>query len=210
MTRIIRIATDFFITIFIRENPRHQCEASAIFLEDHPRSIRNYGENHMTCNDVRGNLAAYLHGELEKKALMVIHQHLADCEACVQQEIELRRTERLLDQFQFEALLDNFDEQLHQKIIKIEKPVVQTKRDFRRIVYAIAATILIMIGVQFFGSRFLKSTKQPIHFKDFPTTQAVFKSELSQQKSETSLKERLIERHLKANKNSAMKIMREF
>ena len=164
----------------------------------------------MNCNDVQDNLVAYLYGELNKKAVMAIHQHLSKCKACVQQEIELRRTERMLDQFQFEALPGNFDEQLHQKLIKVERPVVKTKTDIRRIFYAIAATILIMIGIQFFGSQVLKSTKQPIHFKDFPTTQAVFKSEHSEQKSKASFKERLIERHLKTNKNSAMKLMRGF
>ena len=163
----------------------------------------------MDCNFVRENLVAYIHGELDKNAVMVIHQHLANCEACVQQEIELRKTNRLLTQFQFEALPDNFDEQLHQKLIKIKKPEVQTKRDFRRIVYAIAATILIMFGVQFFGSRILRSTHQPIHFKDFPTTQAIFKSEDSRRTPETSLKERFIERYLKSNRGGAMKIMRD-
>ena len=164
----------------------------------------------MNCNDVQDNLVAYFHGELDKKAVMAIHQHLADCEACVQQEIELQKTNRLLDKYQFDALPGNFDEQLHQKLIKIKKPVNKAKLEVRRIVYAIAATILIMIGIQFFGSQVLKSTKQPIHFKDFPTTQAVFKSEHSEQESKASFKERLIERHLKANKNSAMKLMRGF
>ena len=163
----------------------------------------------MSCNDVRENLVAYIHGELDKNAVMIIHQHLADCEACVQQEIELRKTNRLLTQFQFEALPDSFDEQLHQKLNKIEKPKVQNQTDFRRIVYAIAATILIMIGIQFFGSRILQSTQQPIHFKDFPTTQAVFRSEDSQGTPETSMKERFVERYLKSNRNGAMKIMRE-
>jgi len=163
----------------------------------------------VSCNEVRENLVAYLHGELDKEGVMAIHQHLANCEACVQQETELRKTERLLDQFQFEMLPENFDEQLHQKLIKFERPVVQTKPGFRRIVYAIAATILIMIGIQFFVSRILQSTQQPIHFKDFPTTQAVFRSEASRGTPETSLKERLMEKYLKSNQNGAVKIMRE-
>jgi anti-sigma factor RsiW len=154
----------------------------------------------MTCNDVQKNLVAYIHGELDKKAVMNIHQHLSTCEICVQEEIELRKTNRLLDQFQFAALPDNFDERLHQKLEKIDKPVVQTKHDFRRIVYAIAATILIMIGIQFFGSRILQSTQQPIHFKDFPTTQVVFKAEESS--AGPSLKERFIQRYLQSTKQS--------
>ena len=164
----------------------------------------------MSCNVVRENLVAYIHGEMDKSAVMGIHEHLSTCDVCVQEEIELRRTNRLLDQYQFEALPDNFDEQLHRKIQQIGIAPKSVRTDFRRIVYAVAATILIMIGIQIFGSRFLKSTQQPFHFKDFPTTQVVFKSELSQQKNESSLKKRFIERYLKTNKNGAMKIMREF
>lgn len=148
----------------------------------------------MTCNNIQENLVAYIHGELDKKVVMKIHEHLSTCEVCVQEEIELRKVNRLMDQFQFAALPDNFDERLHQKLAKIDKAAFQTKHDFRRIVYAIAATILIMIGIQFFGARILKSTQQPIDFKDFPTTQAVFKAEASSATS--SLKERFIQRYL--------------
>ena len=155
----------------------------------------------MDCNFVQENLGAYLHGELDKKTVMKIHKHLSVCEVCVQEEIDLRKTNRLLDQFQFAALPDNFDEQLHQKLAKIDKPVFQKIHDFRRIVYAIAATILIMIGIQFFGAQILQSMQQPIHLKDFPTTQAVFKAE--EGSSAPSLKERFIHRHLQSTKQSS-------
>ena len=155
----------------------------------------------MTCSNIQENLVAYLHGELDKKAVMNIHKHLSICEVCAQEEIELRKTNRLLDHFQFAALLDNFDEQLHQKLAKIDKPVFQKIHDFRRIVYAIAATILIMIGIQFFGAQILQSIQQPIHFKDFPTTQSVFKAEESS--STPSLREKFIQRHLQSTKQSS-------
>lgn len=163
----------------------------------------------MDCNFVGDNLIAYIHGELNKKAVMKIHKHLSTCEVCVQEEIELRNTNRLLNRYQFELLPEDFDEKLNRKIKQIQQSPKSIKSDLRRIVYAIAATILIMIGIQFFGSRILKSTYQPVHFKDFPTTQAVFRSEESQLDSETSLKERFIERYLKSNNNGATKIMRE-
>jgi anti-sigma factor RsiW len=159
------------------------------------------GGKKVDCNFVRENLVAFLHGELDKKAVMTIHKHLSVCEVCAQEEIDLRKTDRLLDQFQFAALPENFDEQLHQKLEKIDKPVVQTKHDFRRIVYAIAATILVMIGLQFFGARILQSMQQPIHFKDFPTTQAVFRTE--EDSSVPSLKERFIQRYLQSTKQSS-------
>lgn len=150
----------------------------------------------MNCNLIRSNLVAYIHGELDKKIVIAIHRHLSTCETCVLEEIELRKANRLLDQFQFDVLPDDFDEQLHRKIQKIEKAPKTTKSDLRRIVYAVAATILIMIGIQWFGSRIVQSTYQSLHFKDFPTTQAIFKSEDTQ--SESSLKERFIERYLQS------------
>ncbi len=151
----------------------------------------------MSCNEVRENLVAYIHGELDTKDVMEIHHHLSTCEACVLEEIELRKTNRFLDRYQFEALPDNFDEELHHKIQQIEKaPKIVRSSGFRRILYAVAATIIIMIGIQWFVSRIVQSTYQPIHFKDFPTTQAVFKSEGTQ--SESSLKGRFIERYLQS------------
>ncbi|MCU0643110.1 MAG: hypothetical protein MUC94_02520, partial [bacterium] len=71
-----------------------------------------------------------------------------------------------------------------------------------------AATILIMLGIQFIGSRIFQSMQQPIHFKDFPTTQAVFKSEASRSLSESTLKEQFMQRYLQSGKNGKMKIER--
>jgi anti-sigma factor RsiW len=162
----------------------------------------------VNCNFVLDNLVAYIHGELDKKAVMQIHQHVGNCEACVQEEIELRRTSRMLDQVQFEALPDNFDRELQKKLAQIEKPLKPVKSDFRRIVYAIAATIIIMVGIQFFGSQILQSTRKPVHFKDFPTTQTVFKSEVTQSEVETSLRERFLQRYLQSRQHEKMKIKR--
>ena len=163
----------------------------------------------MNCNFVRDNLVAYIHGELDKRAVMQIHQHLSTCEVCVQEEIELRRTNRLLDQYQFEALPDYFDEQLHRKLKQVEKPHEKNHSDFRRIVYAIAATIIIMIGIQFFGSRILQSTRQPAHFKDFPTTQAIFKPVEQRIETKPSLKDRFIENYLQSKRSAATKLRRD-
>jgi len=162
----------------------------------------------MTCNEVRENLVAYLHGELDKETVMGIHHHLSACEVCVQEEIALRRTNRLLDQFQFEALPDNFDAKLHRKIQQTQPASRKIKSDFRQIIYAIAATILIMLGIQFIGSRIFQSTQQSIHFKDFPTTQAIFKSETSRSLSESTLKKQFMQRYLQSGKNGKMKIER--
>jgi anti-sigma factor RsiW len=162
----------------------------------------------MNCNEVQENLVAYIHGELDKNAVMTIHRHLGTCESCVHEEIDLRKTNLLLDRYHFEALPENFDKQLHKKIQQIETVPKTKKSDFRRIAYAIAATILIIIGIQFFGSRLFQSTRQTIHFKDYPTTQAVFKPTDTQPGSELSLKERLVQRYAQPARDGKMKIER--
>jgi len=163
----------------------------------------------MTCNDVQENLVAYIHGELNKEAVMEIHRHLSTCEACVQEELELRKINRLLDRYHFEVLPENFDEELHRKLKQIEKPREKVHSDFRRIVYAIAATIIFMMGIQFFGYRFMQASRQPVHFKDFPTTQAVFKPAEQRIETKTSLKERFVEKYLQSSKKGATKIRRD-
>jgi anti-sigma factor RsiW len=162
----------------------------------------------MNCNEVRDNLVAYIHGELDENAVMTIHLHLGTCELCVQEELDLRKTNRLLDRYHFEALPENFDEQLHKKIQRIENVPGTKKSDFRRIVYAVAATILIIIGIQYFGSRLFQSTRQTIHFKDYPTTQAVFKPADSQPGSELSLKDRFVQRYSQPAQHGKVKIER--
>jgi len=162
----------------------------------------------MTCNEVRDNLVAYLHGELNKHDVMKIHQHLSECESCVQEEIELRKTNRLLDHFQFEGLPEDFDEKLHRKIRQIQPSPKIIKSDFRRIVYAVAATILIIFGTQFIGNRIFHSAQQPIHFRDYPTTQTIFKSEESRVTTEMTLKERFMQRYFQSDTKGKMKIER--
>jgi anti-sigma factor RsiW len=149
----------------------------------------------MTCNDVKENLVAYLYSELDKKTVMALHRHLCACEACVQEEIELLKTERLLVRSQFEAMPGNFDEQLDEKIGRITRSRHKTFHDLRRIVYAVAATFILTIGLQFLSAHLTQTMQTPIRFKDFPTAQTVFKSEPSS--AEPSLKERLIQRYIR-------------
>ena len=162
----------------------------------------------MTCRDVRDNLVAYLDGELHKKTVMALHRHFSTCEACVQEEIELRHTKRLLNQFRFDAVPDNFDEQLYQKIKRLDKPGQKMHHDGRRIVYAVAATIILMIGLQVLGAHLSQSMQTPVHFKDFPTARAIFQPEKNA--GEPSLKERMLQRYggIKQEKASGKSILK--
>ncbi|MBC8183721.1 zf-HC2 domain-containing protein [candidate division KSB1 bacterium] len=148
----------------------------------------------MVCNKIQENLVAYLHGELDKKEVKLIHQHLSSCESCLDEELELRKTGRILDKFQFEALPDNFDAELHRKLKPFQKPKSSNKPGIRRIVYAIAATLIITIGLEFFIFQFMQSTEPTIQFTDFPTTQTVFKSASAMASKRTSLKQKYLEK----------------
>ena len=130
----------------------------------------------MDCNKIRESLTAYLHGELDKKEVKLIHQHLSSCESCLDEELELRKTGRILDKFQFEALPEDFDAGLHRKLKPFQKTASNGKPGARRIIYVIAATLIVTIGLEFFIFQFMQSTEPTIQFTDFPTTQTVFKS----------------------------------
>jgi anti-sigma factor RsiW len=150
----------------------------------------------MTCNNVRDNLVAYLYSELDNKTVMALHRHLCSCEACVQEEIELLKTKRLLDKSYIEAMPGNFDEQLDEKLKRNIKSRYETFHDFRRIVYAVAATFILTIGLQFLSAHLTQTMQMSTRFKDFPTVQTVFKSE--SRSAEPSLKERLMQRYVRA------------
>jgi anti-sigma factor RsiW len=146
------------------------------------------------CNKVKENLVAYLHGELAKKEVKEIHQHLSGCESCLEEEMDLRRTNRVLNKFQFEVLPDDFEAELHRKLKPFHKPISSDKPGFRRNVYAIAATLIITIGLEFFIFQFMRSAEPTIQFTDVPTTQAVFRSTSDMDSKKTSLKQRYLEK----------------
>lgn len=163
----------------------------------------------MDCIEVQNKLVAFIHGELTKETIMEIHQHLSRCKTCLQEEIEFRMTNQLLSQYQFAALPDDFEAELHRKLSKIKQPRRKVTADFKRIVYAIAATIIIMIGIQFFGYQIMRSARQPVHFVDFPATRAVFKPAEQRLKKQTSLKERFAEKYFHASRGKTIKLKRD-
>jgi len=143
----------------------------------------------LNCKNVKNNLTAYIHGELDKNELKTIHQHLAVCEDCLREEIELRKTGRLLDQFQMEALPENFDFQLRQKMKQTRRFKINATGSVRRIIYAVAATLLLTLGLEFIAYQFFTATTQPSKFADYPSNKTVFKS-VQYDKNELSWKER--------------------
>ena len=149
----------------------------------------------MQCNTFRENLVAYLHGELDKKDVIAIHHHLSTCEKCVEEELELRKTIRKLDKYQFEVLPDNFHKELNRKLRHTIMPSKSVKHDFRRIAYAVAATVIVTICIEFFAYQFFQSIYQPRRITDFTATHAIFKPAGYTTSRRTSWKERLIKNY---------------
>jgi len=169
----------------------------------------------MTCNEVRENLVAYLHGELNKNDVMALHRHLGGCEACVREELALSKTNRLLRRTQFTALPDDFDLGLRHKLERAGKPHPKKWNEFRRIVYAVAATIIIMLSmiiimlsIQFLRYR-MESVSQPTAaLQSFPATQTVFNPPEQTSRMTASLKERFIAKYLRSSRATPMKLGR--
>lgn len=162
----------------------------------------------MTCSIVRENLVAWLHGELDKKIVMAIHQHLGQCEACVQEEMELRQTSRLLDRWPYAELPADFDEKLQRKIQQATPVGRILSSSLRRMAVAVAATVLIVLGLQFVGLKLLSTGRSSIRLNDFPTSQAVFKAPAAQPAMDQSLRERLLLRHKAAAESGRLRFER--
>jgi len=152
------------------------------------------------CNEIRQNLTAYLHGELSQQENVEMHRHLSDCESCLTLEIELRQANRVMNKFQFQALPENFDERLAQKLKQAETKTPHQRKNFRRLVYAIAATIIITLGLEIFIYQFIKSTQQPHQLAEYPTKQAVFKTVEKGTPDNASWKQRFLKKYEDSSK----------
>lgn len=150
----------------------------------------------MTCIEVQQNLVAHINGELNRNEVIKIHQHLSTCISCVTEEIELRKMIRLMDKYQFEILPDSFERELQRKLATLEKPSKMHDHDLRRIVFAVAATILLVIGIQFSAYHLYWTIHQPNQFADFPTIQSVFTTVENASSPQTSWKQRYLEQYL--------------
>ena len=144
------------------------------------------------CKIVQNSLSAYLHNELDSESLKAMHQHLSQCPLCLKEEIGLRQTSRLLNKFPIATLPENFDWELQKKLNLLQQPAQKIKPEIRRIIYAIAATLVITIGLEFLIFQFMRTRQPTSQFTDFQTAQAVFKSEVVV--SGLSLKQRYAEK----------------
>ena len=74
--------------------------------------------------------------------------------------------------------------------------------------YAIAATLILTIGIEFSVFLFMQSVQQPTQFTDFPTAQAIFKARKTSTKP--SWKERYLKKYNRFQKNRSVEYNRKF
>ncbi|MFZ5517702.1 MAG: zf-HC2 domain-containing protein [Candidatus Zhuqueibacterota bacterium] len=166
----------------------------------------------MGCNEIRQNLSAYLHGEMSQQERVEMHRHLWECKSCLNLEMELIRTNRLLNRFQFQALPEKFDEQLAHKLDKLKIAAPRQRKSLRRLVYAVAATIIITLGLEIFIYQVIRSTQSPLQLADYPTKQAVFSAARGETVANDLWKQRFLQKYKDSGKQkmSVQKLKNDF
>ncbi|MBN2001402.1 zf-HC2 domain-containing protein [candidate division KSB1 bacterium] len=147
----------------------------------------------MNCKDVQENLTAYLHAELEKNELSQLHRHLGQCERCLKEEMEILKTFRMLHYYRTDLLPEDFDEKLFRKIKKLN--LHQTKNQLRHTLYAVAAAILIFIGIEVFAYYIFSPISSQDKLRDYPTTRAIFKTDGLKDTDSFSWKEKYMKKY---------------
>lgn len=113
----------------------------------------------MDCHDYRENLTAYLQGELPFKQVMELHAHLGRCEDCAREERELRQTLFLFGKFYPEMLPGDFDQQLNLRLAQLKPIAPRQQWPFRRVIFTIAATLLITFGIEFLAYQIFQESR---------------------------------------------------
>lgn len=129
----------------------------------------------MNCLDFRENMTAYLYDELDLVQAMALHQHLGQCQNCAREEMELRRTLKVVANYNYNPLPADFDGKLHAKLRRIARPGRMTRAGKRQIFYAVAATLVLTIGLELAGVRLLLH-KPPENLLTFSTIVPAFET----------------------------------
>jgi hypothetical protein len=150
----------------------------------------------LNCFEVQQNLVAFLQDELESSEMMKIHKHLGTCERCLTEEKETKKTLTLLDKYPYFTVPSDFEHQLFKKIknIKIKKGSFQKR--LREIVYPIAATILIIFGLELLIYLIYSSIQPTNSLNQFRTTRTIFKPVSSVNTAKGAISNQLINRYL--------------
>ena len=110
----------------------------------------------MNCDEVSELLAAYTDGELEGEELRAVRQHLEECDHCRKLLEELRVADALLDRCPSLSASDGFvDRVMESARCGGRLPRTRDARilSLRRLSYAAAAAVLIVIGLWVWDGR---------------------------------------------------------
>ncbi|MBN2089798.1 zf-HC2 domain-containing protein [candidate division KSB1 bacterium] len=131
----------------------------------------------MDCHDYQENITAYLQGELPFKEVMELHAHLGICETCAREEQELRQSLSLFDKYHSVLLPQKFDRELDVKLTRIEPASSRQQWPLRRVIFTIAATLLITFGLEFLTYQIFQESRTQDTFMSLTKTTQNFQVE---------------------------------
>ena len=148
----------------------------------------------MHCEETRQNLTAMIHCELTAGELKKMHAHLAECSECLSEEIEMVKTSRKLQMPHDFAMPNDFDARLQSRLKAADSPSPASSQTLRRVVYAIAAMIVLALGIEFFPYSIYLTTRQESLISRRDNFVSVFKTKTSQSGIPSGIRARLGER----------------
>ena len=148
----------------------------------------------MKCEVIRENLVAFLYGELNRDETMAIHEHLSRCESCASEEIELRQTLRQVNHYHLVDLPAHFEQQLDLKLNPTSKAKPSAKFKYRRIIWAVAATLILTLALEFLAYQFLLAPVPAVTLANLETRESIFESSKPKTAAQTPWKERVFQK----------------
>jgi anti-sigma factor RsiW len=130
----------------------------------------------MKCIEVQENLSAYIYGELDVSQVKEIHKHLSICDNCLKLEMQLRKPTRLMNQIKPDILPEDFGEKLQEKLQREKRKKFIIPQKSRKVVLAIAATLLLTLAIEFIVRDAFFSRSLTENLSNYEMTASVFGS----------------------------------
>ena len=153
----------------------------------------------MTCNTIKPQLVAFLHGELTSAEQQAIHQHLGQCESCLHEEMSLRKTLHVSMRYKPDILPDEFNSNVIEQI-QSHKTILQRWSHGRRLLYAIAATILLVLGLEFVGYHVFLPQQSALTLSNVSVAESAFSKKSDRDDRTISMLTRLKQRYSRIDK----------